>query len=86
MKFFGPLFILCIILYCNNNDDNFDKHHLDTCNTDEPKTNIEKKIKVLIIFVTWCSIPKGNILTTGKLRAEKPPVIVYMKYSQMNFG
>ena len=80
MKIFELLFILCIILSCNKNDDNCSEHYLDACNTDEPKTNIEKKIKVLIIFVTWCSIPKGNILTTGKLRAEKPPVIVYMKY------
>ena len=65
MKFFRPLFLLCIILYRNKNDDNCAKHHLDTCNTDEPKTNIEKKIKVLMNFVTWCSIPKGKILSTG---------------------
>ena len=43
MKFFGPLFILCIILSCNKNVDNYAEHHSDACNTDEPKTNIEIK-------------------------------------------
>jgi len=68
MKFFGPLFILCIILYFNNNDDNFAKHHLDTCNTDEPKTNIEIKNKSAYDFCNMVLNPKGKYTNYGEIK------------------
>jgi hypothetical protein len=68
MKIFELLFILCIILSCNKNDDNCAEHHLDACNTDEPKTNIEIKNNSAYDFCNVVLNPEGRYTNYGEIK------------------
>ena len=71
MKFFGPLFIFCIILSCNKNDDNCAERYLDACNIDEPKTNIEIKNNSAYDFCNVVLNPEGRYTNYGEIKVEE---------------
>ena len=71
MKIFELLFILCIILSCNKDVDNYAEHHSDACNTDEPKTNIEIKNISAYDFCNVVLNPEGRYTNYGEIKGRE---------------